>query len=148
MSNLHPTPIKSSTSAYLLWFFFGVLGFHQIYLGRTGRAIGYMLTGGWLTIGLWYDLFTLPSQVRAYNAHPNAPRSAHSRGVDIVGYVLVADFVLFLIGSVTRTYTAAGIAIFLLLPILISYLVIKNGDRRRERMAAYMSNGPQLFEEL
>lgn len=53
--------------AYVLWLFFGALGVHQFYLGKTGRAVSYLFTLGWLTIGLWIDLFTLPSQVRKIN---------------------------------------------------------------------------------
>jgi TM2 domain-containing membrane protein YozV len=53
--------------AYLLWFLLGVVGAHQFYLGKTGRAISYIFTFGWLGIGLLIDLFTLPKQVRAAN---------------------------------------------------------------------------------
>lgn len=58
---------KSVGVAYLLWFFFGFFGIHQFYLGKTGRGVGYLLTLGWLTIGVWIDMFTLASQVRAVN---------------------------------------------------------------------------------
>jgi TM2 domain-containing membrane protein YozV len=58
---------KSVGVAYLLWFFFGVIGVHQFYLGRTGRGVSYIFTLGWLTVGLWIDLFTLPRQVRRAN---------------------------------------------------------------------------------
>ncbi|WP_436527534.1 TM2 domain-containing protein [Actinoplanes sp. HUAS TT8] len=54
--------------AYVLWFFFGVLGVHQFYLGKTGRGLLYLFTLGCLGIGSLIDLFTLPSQVRAVNA--------------------------------------------------------------------------------
>lgn len=60
-------PQKDVGVAYLLWFFLGALGVHQFYLGKTGRAVSYLLTLGWLTVGLWIDLFTLPKQVRAVN---------------------------------------------------------------------------------
>ena len=50
-------PQKSVGMAYLLWFFLGVLGAHQFYLGRTGRAVSYIFTFGWLGIGLLIDLF-------------------------------------------------------------------------------------------
>jgi len=59
---------KSVGTAYLLWFFLGALGVHQFYLGKTGRGVSMLLTFGWLTVGLWIDLFTLPSQVRKVNA--------------------------------------------------------------------------------
>ncbi|MEU2611943.1 TM2 domain-containing protein [Micromonospora sp. NPDC007271] len=59
---------KSVGTAYVLWFFLGALGIHQFYLGKTARAVSMLLTFGWLTIGLWIDLFTLPGQVRKVNA--------------------------------------------------------------------------------
>jgi TM2 domain-containing membrane protein YozV len=62
------TQEKSVGIAYLLWFFLGALGIHQFYLGRTGRAISYIFTFGWLGVGLLIDLFTLPGQVRKANA--------------------------------------------------------------------------------
>lgn len=60
-------PHKSTGTAYLLWFFLGAFGGHQFYLGKTGRAVSYLLTFGWLTVGVWIDLFTLPAQVRQTN---------------------------------------------------------------------------------
>ncbi|MEJ3746599.1 TM2 domain-containing protein [Actinomycetes bacterium KLBMP 9797] len=63
---------KSVGTAYLLWFFLGAVGAHQFYLGKTGRAISYIFTLGWLGIGLLIDLFTLPKQVAAVNGTPAA----------------------------------------------------------------------------
>jgi TM2 domain-containing membrane protein YozV len=63
-------PQKSVGTAYLLWFFLGVLGAHQFYLGRTGRAVSYIFTFGWLGIGLLIDLFTMGKQVRVANGMP------------------------------------------------------------------------------
>lgn len=60
---------KSTGVAYLLWFFLGVFGGHHFYLGKTGRAIGYLLTAGWLGVGLVIDLFTLPAQVKQVNVN-------------------------------------------------------------------------------
>ena len=59
---------KSLAVAYLLWFFFGLFGVHQFYLGKIGRGVGYIFTAAWFTIAFWVDLFTLPSQVNAINA--------------------------------------------------------------------------------
>jgi len=59
---------KSVGTAYLLWFFFGIIGVHQFYLGKTGRGVSYIFTLGWLWIGLIIDLFTLPKQVQEANA--------------------------------------------------------------------------------
>jgi hypothetical protein len=68
----HAPADKSVGLAYVLWFFLGVFGAHQFYLGKIGRGVGYLLTFAWLTIGLWIDLFTLPAQIRAVNAQRRA----------------------------------------------------------------------------
>lgn len=60
--------MKSTLTAYLLWFFLGFLGIHKFYLGKTGMGILYIFTGGLFGIGLLVDLFTLAGQVRTYNA--------------------------------------------------------------------------------
>lgn len=53
---------------YILWFFLGLFGIHHFYLGKFGRGLLWLLTGGLLGIGWLVDLFTLPSQVRTVNA--------------------------------------------------------------------------------
>ena len=53
--------------AYLLWFLLGLVGVHKFYLGKIGMGILYLFTGGIFLIGWIIDVFTLPSQVRAYN---------------------------------------------------------------------------------
>jgi TM2 domain len=63
-------PQKTVGIAYLLWFFLGALGAHQFYLGRTGRAVSYIFTFGWLGVGLLIDLFTMSKQVRIANGAP------------------------------------------------------------------------------
>ena len=63
-----PLAVKEVGIAYLLWFFLGALGGHKFYLRKTGLGIAYIFTIGFLGFGLLYDLFTLPSQVRATNA--------------------------------------------------------------------------------
>ncbi|NMM23272.1 MAG: TM2 domain-containing protein [Phycicoccus sp.] len=45
-----------------------VLGAHQLYMRNYGRAIGYLLTIGRLSVGWAIDLFTLPSQISQVNA--------------------------------------------------------------------------------
>jgi TM2 domain-containing membrane protein YozV len=62
-----PAQQKSVGIAYLLWFFLGVVGAHQFYLGKTGRAISYIFTLGWLGVGLVIDLFTMSKQVQQAN---------------------------------------------------------------------------------
>jgi TM2 domain-containing membrane protein YozV len=61
-------PPKSLGVAYVLWFFLGVLGVHQFYMGKIGRGILYLLTGGVFGIMVIWDLFTLPGQMRMVNA--------------------------------------------------------------------------------
>lgn len=60
--------MKSKSTAYILWFFFGLIGAHKFYLNKTGIGILYLFTFGLLTIGWFIDLFTLGSQVDTYNA--------------------------------------------------------------------------------
>lgn len=57
--------IKSTGTAYLLWFF---LGAHYAYLGRWGLQILYWFTVG--GVGLWalYDLFTMSGKVSNHNS--------------------------------------------------------------------------------
>lgn len=53
--------------AYVLWLFFGLLGFHKFYVNKFGMGLIYFFTGGFFVIGWIIDLFTLPSQVRCFN---------------------------------------------------------------------------------
>lgn len=64
--------MKSKLTAYLLWFFLGLLGIHKFYLGKTGMGILYILTGGIFGFGMLIDLFTLGGQVDTYNATHSA----------------------------------------------------------------------------
>jgi TM2 domain-containing membrane protein YozV len=63
-----PLPPKSVGVAYIFWLLLGVVGGHQFYMGKIGRGIGYLLTLGWLFVGVFIDLFTMGAQVRAVNA--------------------------------------------------------------------------------
>ncbi|WP_433743292.1 NINE protein [Falsibacillus pallidus] len=60
---------KSTGTAYLLLAvsIFGLAGLHRFYLGKIGTGILYSLTFGLFGIGLIYDLFTLPTQVKLAN---------------------------------------------------------------------------------
>ena len=70
---------KSTTVAYVLLLALGFFGVHQFYIGKVGRGIGYLLTGGWMGVGLLIDLFTLGSQVRTANAIRMAESAALPR---------------------------------------------------------------------
>ena len=59
--------MKSKGVAYLLWFFLGFFSAHRFYLGKTGSAILYLLTGQIFGIGWLVDLFLLSGMVDQYN---------------------------------------------------------------------------------
>lgn len=60
--------MKKTSVAYLLWFFFGGVGGHKFYLGKTGMGMLYAITFGLFYIGLLIDLFNLKDQVNKYNS--------------------------------------------------------------------------------
>lgn len=64
---VYHVPLKSTGAAYLWWLFLGAFGAHKFYLGRPGWGVLYACTLGLLWVGLLYDLFTLPGQVRRAN---------------------------------------------------------------------------------
>ena len=56
--------IKSTGTAYLLWFF---LGIHYAYLGKWGLQILYWFTLGGFGVWTLIDLFTMSDKVNKYN---------------------------------------------------------------------------------
>ncbi len=59
--------MKSNVVAYVLWFFFGLLGIHRFYLGKVGTGFLYLFTGGLFVVGWVADFFFMPSLVAAAN---------------------------------------------------------------------------------
>ena len=53
--------------SYLLLLLGGFFGIHKFYLNRPVWGVVYLLTGGLFCVGLLWDLFTIPSQVRRCN---------------------------------------------------------------------------------
>ncbi len=82
--------LKSTGIAYLLWLLFGFVGAHKFYLGRPLIGLLYLLTFGFLGVGVIIDLFTMPSQVASANDRlmhessaffsANSSRGSSSRG--------------------------------------------------------------------
>lgn len=64
---------KDTGITYLLWFFLGAFGAHKFYLRQYGWGVAYLLTLGFLGFGVLVDLFTIPSQVRNFNARNALP---------------------------------------------------------------------------
>lgn len=58
---------KSKTTAYLLWFFLGVLGGHRFYAGDTIRAIFMLITLGGVGIWALIDVFFIGSRIEEKN---------------------------------------------------------------------------------
>jgi hypothetical protein len=64
---------KSTGLSYLLWLFFGLLGAHRIYLGRTGTGIAQLAMClsviGIIPLLLWWliDAFLIPGMARDAN---------------------------------------------------------------------------------
>ena len=67
----------STFLSYLLLIFGGVFGLHRFYLGKPGTGLLYLFTGGFFTLGLIYDFFTLPGQVREANLRLGYRRALH-----------------------------------------------------------------------
>jgi TM2 domain-containing membrane protein YozV len=58
---------KSNGTTWLLWFFFGYLGGHRFYLGKTGTAVAQLLTLGGLGIWTFIDLFLINGMIKDTN---------------------------------------------------------------------------------
>lgn len=97
------TQRKSTGVTYLLWLFFGFLGAHRFYLGRTGSGIAQLLmflsVVGIIPLAFWWlvDAFKIPEMVRDENVktirelgglgpadgqHLSAPQAAPARPLD------------------------------------------------------------------
>lgn len=61
------TEARQTSHAYLWWFFLGAVGAHQFYLGRKWWGVAYILTVGFLGVGVLVDLFYLPAKTRKRN---------------------------------------------------------------------------------
>ena len=58
--------LKSVGAAYffMLFSFIGICGIQHFYLGNIWKGVVWLFTFGLLGVGLLWDLFTLPHQVR------------------------------------------------------------------------------------
>jgi TM2 domain-containing membrane protein YozV len=62
--------------AWLLLTFLGIFGIHRMYCGRWVTGIIYLLTAGFLGIGIIYDFWTLNNQISLINHVANRPAGA------------------------------------------------------------------------
>lgn len=53
------TSDKKRLTAFLLCLFLGFLGVHQFYVGKVGKGILYLFTGGLFCIGWIVDIFKI-----------------------------------------------------------------------------------------
>ena len=54
--------------AWILLTFLGLFGIHRMYMGKWISGILYLLTGGFLGIGVIYDFWTLNDQITLINS--------------------------------------------------------------------------------
>jgi TM2 domain-containing membrane protein YozV len=59
---------KSYNVAWILLTFLGLLGVHRMYMQKWISGILYLLTGGFLGIGIIYDFWTLNDQITLINS--------------------------------------------------------------------------------
>jgi hypothetical protein len=69
------------TTAYVLWFFLGILGVHRFYLGRTWSGVLFLFSLGIFGIGWIVDAFLIPQMVEEENLLGDEPYG------QITGYV-------------------------------------------------------------
>lgn len=68
-----PGPIDYNV-AWLLLTFLGLFGAHRMYMGKWVSGLLYLVTGGLLTVGVWYDFWNLNEQISAVNRVGWGPR--------------------------------------------------------------------------
>ena len=56
------------TIAWVLLTFLGLFGVHRMYLGKWISGLLYLVTGGFLLVGVLYDFWTLNTQITVRNA--------------------------------------------------------------------------------
>ena len=58
-NKITPCRIKNRKTALILCIFLGFLGAHRFYVGKYGTGILYALSFGFLTLGWFFDLFSM-----------------------------------------------------------------------------------------
>lgn len=58
---------KSKTTAYIFWFFLGILGGHRYYVGDPGKGIAMTLTCGGFLFWAFFDVFLIGKRVEEIN---------------------------------------------------------------------------------
>lgn len=71
---------KSYVTAYLFLFHWGPLGIHRFYLGRYVSGIVWLLSGGLLGLGVFFDFFLTGAYVRFWNEDHRGERPVSKSG--------------------------------------------------------------------
>ncbi|MGL5290459.1 MAG: NINE protein [Vibrionaceae bacterium] len=58
---------KDYTIGWILLTFFGIFGFHRMYIGKWFTGLLYLCTGGVFLLGIIYDFWTYNAQISACN---------------------------------------------------------------------------------
>jgi TM2 domain-containing membrane protein YozV len=69
---------KSYVTAYAFLLHWGVLGIHRFYLGRYISGVIWLLTGGLLGVGIFFDLFLTGAYIRFWNEDNRGDRPIRS----------------------------------------------------------------------
>lgn len=71
---------KSYVTAYACFLHWGLLGIHRFYLGRRVSGLIWLLTGGLLGLGHFFDLFLTGIYVRKWNESNRKPQAFSTAG--------------------------------------------------------------------
>jgi len=82
--------MKSKGTAWLLWLLLGLVGGHWFYLGKPGKGILYLCTGGLFGIGWIFSMFKINKEVEFYNAtHGYGARGGNANNNNNVNNIVI-----------------------------------------------------------
>ena len=112
---------KSKNTALLLCFFMGVFGIHQFYVGKTGKGILYLLTGGLFGIGWLIDLFTIAEN--KFKDSNDLPLTGDSQlAVRIISIIMILSGV----AEITNANSSSNLIMGILLVVVFGILLFRS----------------------